>query len=155
MANGLTKWQEKFGHYFGIFAGVASITGLVLGIRALMKEKEYERKFGILAPMLEEQGLGAAPNYQTTQQVDNPSVRKRKEKLYHALIRYYLCDDYTANKTLYDGVKKKSPKFSVYCTLPSHRISWSFPPIDKRGLPKKDARYIKKWADKHMAWKPD
>ncbi len=157
MAEVLSEGQLKFDHYFGIFAGVASIAGLLLGIRALLKEKEYEQKFGLLAPLLEEEGLGAVPKYETLKQLDmtNPEKPKKKEKLYHALVHYYLCDDMIVNRQLHKAAIKRAGSYDWYCTLPAHRSNWSFPHIKKRGIPKKDALYIKKWADKNLAWKPD
>jgi hypothetical protein len=150
--NGLSPTQEVFDHYFGIFAGIASITGLILGLRALMKEKEYEKKFGLLAPLLEEEGLGAVPKYETLKQLDmsNPEKPKKKEKKYHTIVKYYLCDDYTTNKLFYDKAKKHSKNFSFYCELPAHRSHWAFPPIDGPGMDKKNAKAILRLAKKQL-----
>ena len=152
--NGLKPEQEVFDHYFGIFAGIASITGLILGIRALMKEKEYEKKVGKLAPLLEEQGLGSAPNYETLKEIENPKeVKKKKEKLYHAIVRYDNCDDILTGKELWAVARKKSKNFEFYCKIPDNRINFIFPALKSKGIPKEDAVKIVKWAKKNIAWK--
>jgi hypothetical protein len=152
--NGLKPEQERFAHYFGIFAGVASITGLVLGLRALMKEKEYEKKFGLLAPLLEEQGLGATPNYETLKEIQNPEqTKKKKQKLYHAIVRYDNCDDSLTGKELWAAAKKQSKNFDFYCQIPSNRINFIFPALKSKGILKEDAAKIVKWAKKNLSWK--
>ncbi len=57
--------QQTFGHYFGLLAGLASISGLILGLEARRRVTEAEKRLDLMRAELEsdveETALGSLP----------------------------------------------------------------------------------------------
>jgi len=51
--------QQTFAHYFGLFAGIASISGLILGLEARKRVSEAERRLDLIRAEAEREVAGS------------------------------------------------------------------------------------------------